>query len=157
MTSVHLFRGDPQDGRQGRKTEDYLRAQRLGSAGNCTSLYQNCPISIFNIPIFNRWDFIEGFRIISKEPAGCLMPLVMWRCIIKMSVNAVVLGIYRETEKAAFPDGTITWFPDVRITLVPPTIVPVSHQYALPKHVGACQRLNFIPFRARPDLCKHWM
>ena len=49
-----------------------------------------------------------GFKIISKEPAGCLMPLVMWRCIIKMSVNAVVLGIYRETEKAAFPDATIT-------------------------------------------------
>ena len=52
--------------------------------------------------------YVEGFKIISKEPAGCLMPLVMWLCIIKMSVNVVVLGIYRETEKAAFPDATIT-------------------------------------------------
>jgi len=52
-----VLRGDPSDGnsrRHLRKSEDYIGAQSLGKAGNCTSLYKHCPVSLFNIPIFNK-------------------------------------------------------------------------------------------------------
>ena len=51
------LRGDPSDGNrggQGRKTDDYIGAQNLGKAGNCTSLYKHCPVSLFNFPMFNK-------------------------------------------------------------------------------------------------------
>merc|ERR1739844_35535 len=52
-----VLRGDPSDGNrggQGRKTDDYIGAQNLGKAGNCTSLYKHCPVSLFNFPMFNK-------------------------------------------------------------------------------------------------------
>ena len=49
------LRGDPSDEKTGRrKVDDYIGAQILGKSGNCSSLYKNCPVSLFNIPMFNR-------------------------------------------------------------------------------------------------------
>ena len=47
------LRGDPRGG-EGRRTDDYIGAQNLGKAGNCTSLYKHCPLSLFNFSMFNK-------------------------------------------------------------------------------------------------------